>query len=173
MAGFNPMYNNYNPMYNNQPMNYPINGYQERLGQYQQPGIGPMQNSVMPQVQNQQNPNLLNARVVDDFNTLNANDVPMDGNGAIFMKRDASEIQWRNWAANGTIVTTPYKPIVENKESIKDTPTMNLNTLYEDVKALRQEISERFDRLEKSMTNTNKQNNSKPKKEAVIDEPGN
>ena len=56
----------------------------------------------------------LNGRIIDDFNILSANDVPMDGNGAIFIKKDGSEIQLRNWTANGTIQTTSYKPILDS-----------------------------------------------------------
>jgi len=149
----------------NYPSYYPnnqMNGYQPMYGQqyqgfqpqFQQQNILPAQMSGTPQQQIQQMPAGLNGRIVDDFSVLNANDVPMDGNGAVFIKRDASEIQWRNWAANGTIVTTSYKPILEqNNQESTNIPQLDFNGLYEDVKALRGEITERFDRLEKSMTN--------------------
>lgn len=110
----------------------------------------------------------LNGRFVDDFNIISANDVPMDGNGAIFIKKDGSEIQLRNWTANGTIQTTSYKPILEPDPSNgTNIPQIDLNGLYEDVRAIRGEISERFDRLEKSMSgSTNKGSAQKAKKEA-------
>ncbi len=151
----------YQPMYGNQFQNFQPPYQQNMAGAQMQ----------APQQQFQQMPVGLNGRIVDDFSTLNANDVPMDGNGAVFIKRDSSEIQWRNWAANGTIVTTSYKPILEqNKQEGTNIPQTDLNTLYEDVKALREEITERFDRLEKSMTNpTTKTSSSKTKKE-IIDE---
>lgn len=94
----------------------------------------------------------LNGRYVDDFNTLSANDVPMDGNGAIFIKKDKSEIQLKNWTANGTITTTLFKPVIgQNIENNTNISQISLNSLYEDMQALREEITERFDRLEKSM----------------------
>lgn len=157
-----PMYSQgYNPMMN----------AQQRLAQMEQQypqfaGQNYMQPTQMSGAGQQQVG--LNGRIVDDFNTLSANDVPMDGNGAIFIKKDGSEIQLRNWTANGTIQTTSYKPILEpNSENSTNIPQMDLNGLYEDVRALRGEISERFDRLEKSMTNsTTKPSNSRTKKEA-------
>lgn len=79
------MMNSYLPNYQNYP-NY--------LGQYQ-----PVQ------VQ----PNSLVSKIVDDFTMITANEVPMDGNPAIFMKRDLSEIQTRKWGADGRIYMTSYK----------------------------------------------------------------
>jgi len=152
------------------------NPYMDRMNQLQQYQqnlqMAPVQMSGTPQQQYQQAPTGISTRIVDDFNSLSANDVPMDGNGAIFIKRDGSEIQWRNWAANGTIVTTPYKQFLEqsNQEGT-NIPQMDFNGLYEDVKALRGEISERFDRLEKSMVNpAAKSSGSRNKKEASTDE---
>lgn len=161
-----PMYSQgYNPMMN----------AQQRLAQMEQQypqfaGQNYMQPTQMSGAGQQQFG--LNGRIVDDFNILSANDVPMDGNGAVFIKKDGSEIQLRNWTANGTIQTTSYKPILEqNSENGANIPQMDLNGLYEDVRALRGEISERFDRLEKSMTNSStKTISSKTKKEVVTDE---
>ncbi len=168
MANYPSYYpNNQMGMYQSPVYNPQYQNYQSYQPQYQQ-NMLPTQMSGTPQQQVQQMPVGLNGRFVDDFSTLNANDVPMDGNGAVFIKRDASEIQWRNWAANGTIVTTSYKPILEqNNQEGTNIPQMDLNTLYEDVKALRGEITERFDRLEKSMANSNtKAGNPRSKKEA-------
>ncbi len=148
----------YQPMYGNQFQNFQPPYQQQNMVQTQMQA---------PQQQFQQMPVGLNGRIVDDFSVLNANDVPMDGNGAVFIKRDASEIQWRNWAANGTIVTTSYKPILEqnNKEGT-NIPQMDFNGLYEDVKALRGEITERFDRLEKSINTPAAKTNGRAKREA-------
>ncbi len=147
----------YQPMYGNQFQNFQP-PYQQNMAQPQMQA---------PQQQFQQMPVGLNGRIVDDFSTLNANDVPMDGNGAVFIKRDASEIQWRNWAANGTIVTTSYKPILEQKnQDGTNIPKMDFNGLYEDVKALRGEITERFDRLEKSINVPTVKTGGRAKKEA-------
>lgn len=136
-----------NPYQNyGQPMQNP---YIAQMGQYQQ--------NFQPQVQQvqQQQPIGLNCRIVDDFNSIVANDVPMDGNGAFFVKRDGSEVQHRNWAANGTIVTTPYKPVQpENQSEGANMPQMDFNALNEDVRALREDILARLDSIEKSMSKT-------------------
>lgn len=127
-----------------QPMQ---NAYMAQMGQYQQ--------NFQPQIQQvqQQQPIGLNCRIVDDFNSIVANDVPMDGNGAFFVKRDGSEIQHRNWAANGTIITTQYKPIqTENQSEGTNMPQMDFNALNEDVRALREDILARLDTIEKSVS---------------------
>lgn len=158
----NPNYFSQN-LYPNFNSQMPIqNPYMDRMNQAQQ--YQPNFQMSVPQQQMQVG---LNGRIVDDFSVLNANDVPMDGSGAVFIKRDASEIQWRNWAANGTIVTTSYKPISEkNNQDSTNMPQTDLNTLYEDVKALRGEITERFDRLENSINAPTAKTNGRAKKEA-------
>lgn len=144
----NPNYFNQNPYGNfNQPM--PMqNPYMDRMNQLQN-----YQQSLQPMQQQANQPPLgLNCRIIDDFNSITANDVPMDGNGAVFMKRDGSQMQWRNWAANGTIQTVAYCPIQpENPSEGTNTPQVDFNALNEDVRALREEISARFDRLEQSI----------------------
>ncbi len=159
-------YPNYYPNNNMQQMymGYTPMTTVQQYPQYPQQAI-PQQSQFQPQQTIPQQIIGLNGRYVDDFNTLSANDVPMDGNGAIFIKKDKSEIQLKNWTANGTIATTCFKPITEqNFENNINMPQINLNGLYEDMRALRGEIAERFDRLEKSMTNsTNHTTNSMAK----------
>ena len=159
-------YPNYYPNNNMQQMymGYTPMTTVQQYPQYLQQAI-PQQSQFQPQQTIPQQIIGLNGRYVDDFNTLSANDVPMDGNGAIFIKKDKSEIQLKNWTANGTIATTCFKPITEqNFENNINMPQINLNGLYEDMRALRGEIAERFDRLEKSMTNsTNHTTNSMAK----------
>lgn len=145
-----PMMNN--PYQNNVPM--PMqNPYMDRMNQLQQ-----YQQNLQMQPQQisgavQQQPAGLNCRIIDDFNLIVANDVPMDGNGAVFMKRDGSEMQWRNWSANGTIITTSYLPVIDQKsEESTNIHQNDFTALNEDVRALREEINDRFDRLEKSMS---------------------
>lgn len=106
----------------------------------------------------------LNGKVVDSADLITANDVPMDGNVAVFPKRDFSEIYAKSWKADGTIQTIVYKPVLEQKESeATNTMPVDLNGLYEDIRAIREEMTERFDRLEKSMS---KPSSSRTKKEA-------
>lgn len=137
------------------------------------------QNVMQPQVQqypmNQQNsgqPQGIIGKIVNDFSELTANDVPMNGSTAFFPKADGMEIQARSWTPNGTIQTVSYRPILEQNQSEgTNIPQTDFNALNEDVRALRQEISERFDRLESSMTNSKtKSASSRTKKEMAADE---
>lgn len=133
----NPYQNSYQPIQN---------PYIAQMGQYQQ--------NFQPQVQQMQQPQQigLNCRFVDDFNAIVANDVPMDGNGAIFVDRNGTEMQWRNWTPNGTIQTIVYKPILDQSaEQDTNTPQMDFNALNEDVRALREDILARLDAIEKSV----------------------
>lgn len=156
-----PMTNN--PYQNYQPMQNP---YMAQMGQLQQ-----YQQSLQPQVQQPQQQTQqigLNCRVIDDFNAIVANDVPMDGNGAVFMKRDASEVQWRNWAANGTIQTTVYRPVQpENQSEGTNMPQMDFNSLNEDVRALREDIKGVREMIEKSMNVPTPKPNQRGKKTEV------
>lgn len=159
------------PMMNNPYQNYGQsiqNPYMAQIGQYQ-PQIQPQE---QPQQQSQQIG--LNCRVIDDFNAIVANDVPMDGNGAVFMKRDASEVQWRNWAANGTIQTTVYKPVQpENQSENANIPQIDFNALNDGIMALGNNIIERIDKLEKSLDNSSSKTtkaSTRAKKEVVDDE---
>lgn len=98
----------------------------------------------------------LSGRFVDAFESITANDVPMDGNGAIFVKRDGSEIQVRNWTAQGTIATSVFKPVqMANPKEISGTSSTSEIRLPDDVVAMLQEqfekINKRFDELEKSI----------------------
>lgn len=161
-----PAYPNYStPMMNNPYQNYgqPMqNPYMAQMWQYQ-----PQTQPQVQQPQQQAQQIGLNCRIIDDFNAIVANDVPMDGNGAVFMKRDASEVQWRNWAANGTIHTTVYKPVqAENQSDGTNIPQMDFNALNEDVRALREDILARLDSIEKSMGATTMKTTSRAKKGA-------
>lgn len=146
-----PQMQNPNPYQNfNSQMQNP---YLERLNQLQQYQQQNMQ-MQQPQFPGQpaQAPGII-GRIVNDFSEITANDVPMNGNAAFFPKADGSELQVRSWSSNGTIQTVVYKPVFEqNGADSTNAPQMDFNALNEDVRALREEISARFDRLEQSMT---------------------
>ena len=84
---------------------------------------------------------------------ITANDVPMNGSGAVFIKKDGSEIQVRSWTANGTIATTSYVPVLEpsNAEANISTPNESelklgeLTALIEDVSGKVDKLLTRFD----------------------------
>lgn len=139
-------YQNYNP-----PMQQ--NPYLERLNQLQQYQQQNMQ-MQQPQFQGQpvQTPGII-GRIVTDFSEITANDVPMNGNAAFFPKADGSELQVRSWSSNGTIQTVVYRPVFEqNGAESTNTQQMDFNALNEDVRALREDIIARLDRMEQSMT---------------------
>lgn len=164
----------------NQPMQIG-NPYIDRMAQLQQ-----YQQSLQmqpTQMSTTSQPQGIIGKVVGDFSEITANDVPMNGTSAVFPKNDMSEIQIRTWGADGKIQTISYKPILEqNQAEAMNMPQMDFNALNEDVKALRMEIAERFDRLEKSWGNSeanrtnfkpvnnqsNYRNNAKPKKTEVV-----
>lgn len=143
----------------NQP---PQNSYIERLNQLQQY----QQNMQMqqPQFMGQpaQTPGII-GKIVNDFSEITANDVPMNGSAAFFPKADGTELQVRSWSSNGTIQTVVYRPIFDqNGAEGTNIPQMDFNALNEDVRALREEISARFDRLEQSMVKPTGNRGKKP-----------
>lgn len=125
------------------------NPYMDRSGQaqqYQQPQMLPTQMSGA-----YQQPGLI-GKVVNDVSMVSPNDVPMDGNIAIFPKSDMSEIYCKQWKQDGTIQTVVYKPVLDqNQSDSTNIPQMDFNALNEDVRALREDIKGVRDMIEKSM----------------------
>lgn len=151
----NPYQNSYQPMQN---------PYMAQMGQYQ-PQIQP-QAQQLQQPQQQQTQGLICKPVVDASN-VSPNDVPMDGNAAVFPKNDFSEIYVKSWTPNGTIQTIVYKPVQPENQSEANIPQMDFNTLNEDVRALREDIMARLDSIEKSVS---KPSTRGKKAEVVADE---
>lgn len=152
--------NPYNPYLNQQQiMNNPYqNGYgpmlssQQRLMQIEQQFPQFTQQNQFMQQSVQQQPQGIVGKIVADFSEITANDVPMNGQAAFFPKADGSEMQVRSWAANGTIQTVVYRPILDqNSEQATNIPKMDFNALNEDVRALREDIKGVRDMIEKSM----------------------
>lgn len=149
----NPYQNSYQPIQN---------PYIAQMGQYQQ-NFQPQQ---MQQPQQQQTQGLICKPVVDASN-VSPNDVPMDGNAAVFPKNDFSEIYVKSWTPNGTIQTIVYKPVQpENQSDGTNIPQMDFNALNEDVRALREDIKGVRDMIEKSMSATTSKTTSRAKKGA-------
>lgn len=159
-----PYQNGYNPMLSPQQR---LMQMEQQYPQYSQ------QNQFAQQPSQQQQFFGLNGKIVEDFNVITGNDVPMDGVGAIFFKNDGSEIQHRIWnATNGSIITTSYKPVQpENNAESTNIPQMDFNALNEDVRALREDIKGVREMIEKSMNApAQKQTSSRGKKEVSADE---
>ena len=144
-----PMY----PNYNFQP-NQIQNPYIDRFAQNQaMQQMNQIQNQPVQQLQG------LNGRILDDFGTITANDVPMDAMGALFIKSDGTEIQRRVWTSNCTIATSRFKPVLEEqvnnlpqgeekaKFDLSDASTEAFMKRFDD-------ITERLDKMEKSFGKT-------------------
>ncbi len=153
----NPYQNSYQPMQN---------PYLAQIGQYQQ-GMqmfpAQTQNSNMVQ-----QPQGLIGKMVNDVSMVSPNDVPMDGNIAIFPKNDMSEIYCKQWKQDGTIQTVVYKPVLDQNQSEgTNIPQMDFNALNEDVRALREDIKGVRDMIEKSMVAPAVKTSQKGKKAEV------
>lgn len=121
------------------------NPYIDRMAQMQ------YQQNFQQQVQQQ--PQGLICKPVGDASNVSPNDVPMDGNPAVFPKNDFTEIYVKSWTPNGTIQTIVYKPVQpENQSEATNIPQMDFNALNEDVRALREDIKGVRDMIEKSMS---------------------
>lgn len=149
-----PAYSFQQPQMNLYQNNYqptPIqNPYMAQMNQYQQGAqMFPAQNQNLNMVQQPQG---LIGKVVNDVSAVSPNDVPMDGNIAIFPKNDMSEIYCKQWKQDGTIQTVVYKPILDqNQADGANIPQMDFNALNEDMRALREDILARLDSIEKSV----------------------
>lgn len=145
-----------------QPMQNP---YMAQMSQYQQGAQmfpAQAQNSNMVQ-----QPQGLIGKMVNDVSMVSPNDVPMDGNIAIFPKSDMSEIYCKQWKQDGTIQTVVYKPILEQNQSEGINPQMDFSVLNEDLRALREDVLSRLDAIEKSVSKPNARGK---KAEASVDE---
>lgn len=93
-------------------------------------------------------------KMVDDFCYITANDVPMDANGAIFIKKDGSEIQRRVWTAQGNIVVTSYLPqiAVQNDSMVNVSPNTeksNIGAFNEFTESFNEKMKSLNDKIDK------------------------
>ena len=141
---------------------YMVNPYLQRMENLQQ-----FQQAIQPQTM----PQGILTRVVNDFSTLTANDVPMSG-GAFFVKADGSEIEQREWSANGQIVSKRYKAISEPLNANPNTlSTEDKQAEYGALKQFLGVFEERLNSLDTKMDEILKQKPIlKPKKEVSADE---
>lgn len=104
--------------------------------QFQQP--------IQPQV-----PIGISGKYVNDFSEINASDIPMNS-PAIFAKNDRSEIQLREWNANGQIVTKSYKEVDVEPPIPERAPVFNPNEVLEPIIARLNELEEKIDKIPRS-----------------------
>ena len=101
--------------------------YQQPMMNYT-PNYGAYQYNPMASYQRYQQPEPtqgISGRVVQAVETINPNEVPMDGSMAFFPKKDMSEIYVKGWNADGTINTIVYKPYTAPKDNQTVNPMAN------------------------------------------------
>lgn len=132
-------------------MNMP---YQQPMMNYT-PNYGAYQYNPMANYQRYQQPEPtqgISGRVVQAVETINPNEVPMDGSVAFFPKQDLTEIYAKSWNADGTIHTLTFKPVLNDKTDILSGDTEKLEfdlseKATEDIMAKLNELSEKIEQL--------------------------
>lgn len=150
----NPYQNNfYNPQAAYQPQFFGQYMQQPRFQQPAQPEQ-PVQQQIVQQQPFQRG---INGMMVASADNITADCVPMDGSAAFFPKHDLSEIYVKNWCADGTIRTLTFKPISEPQTGNLPNSDLESNLRLSDAitglfESKFNELSEKIDRLEQSMT---------------------
>ena len=89
-------------------------------------------------------------RLVNNFNEIQVNEIPMDGTYRLFAKADMSEIQARAWDSNGTIKVLEYSlknaPIIPNMNNVAQEEQKDP---YEPILTEIRTLSEKIDKLSK------------------------
>ena len=145
------------PMMNN-PYMQPQNPYMDRMNflqNYQQSLQQPLVPTQMSGANQQAMPQQIvgiNGRIVQAVETINPNEVPMDGSVAFFPKQDLTEIYAKSWNADGTIRTLTFKPVLNDKTDILSGDTEKLEfdlseKATEGIMAKLNELSEKIEQL--------------------------
>lgn len=139
-----------------QPAYNPYMQRMDQLQQYQQTINQPQMPSQMPMTNQGFSPL---GKFVESIDIVKATDIPMDGNMYYFPKADGSEIYAKQWLANGTTQILSFKPVLNdsqsNSQQKQEIPKMGLSDDVVMVFMQRfDEMSERFDKLEKSIKPT-------------------
>ena len=145
------------PMMNN-PYIQSQNPYMDRMNflqNYQQSLQQPLVPTQMSGANQQAMPQQIvgiNGRIVQAVETINPNEVPMDGSVAFFPKQDLTEIYAKSWNADGTIRTLTFKPVLNDKTDILSGDTEKLEfdlseKATEDIMAKLNELSEKIEQL--------------------------
>ena len=145
------------PMMNN-PYIQSQNPYMDRMNflqNYQQSLQQPLVPTQMSGANQQAMPQQIvgiNGRIVQAVETINPNEVPMDGSVAFFPKQDLTEIYAKSWNADGTIRTLTFKPVLNDKTDILSGDTEKLEfdlseKATEGIMAKLNELSEKIEQL--------------------------
>lgn len=159
MPPYNPYLTPQQRQSNEMALQQQINYLQSQLqnlqaqDQMQQPMMNNQMQQAIPQ-----NQTGIGTQIVESFDNILAQSVPMDSNGAIFALKDGSEIQHRKWTPNGQIQITKYKPISEPKDGQgnnsppdSENPSMGLSDALEGIYGRFDDLSSRLGMLEQSI----------------------
>lgn len=140
--------------------------YQNPYSNYDRMNTMPnYQQQVFP-IQQQTNQGII-GRLIDSDAEITVNDVPMNGQPAIFPSKDLSKIEIRQWDANGTINKIVYVPKIEvlddKANNVSDMGFEGLNDRFNEFEKV---FNDRFDKLEKAIV----PKSTRTKKEVVADE---
>lgn len=151
-----PMYGYSNPMTNT----VPVYNYANPGMYYGMPNYGYSNQQTVPVNQNNmqssksaQTP--IRGRVVNSFDDIVPNEVPMDGSWSFFPRSDGQAIVAKAWKSDGTIQTNVYD--VHKEEPVETNAQNSQAEIYND-------ILNRLDRIEKSLKQK-RYYPSQPKKE--------
>lgn len=99
---------------------------------------------------NQQSMNQVPTMITNDFSNISVNNIPMDNNGALFIKSDRSEIVSKHWMPDGTVQTTLYLPQIENTvENVSSETIERQNDAFNEfTRAFDEKINTLFNRLD-------------------------
>ena len=141
----NPYIQSQNPYMDR--MNF-LQNYQQNL---QQPLVPTSMSGANQQAMPQQIVGI-NGRIVQAVETINPNEVPMDGSVAFFPKQDLTEIYAKSWNADGTIRTLTFKPVLNDKTDILSGDTEKIEfdlseKATEGIMAKLNELSEKIEQL--------------------------
>lgn len=148
---------------------------QNQMAQMQQSAnMQTIQAMQQPMPQNNNQMGGISTNIVEDFANISIDSIPMDNNGAFFVKRDGSEIQLKRWNGNGQIVTTSYLPIIDSEanDSMPNENKSQITISDEATEAFQRhfaEIADRLDTIENTLSNFKQQKavGRPAKKEAV------
>lgn len=149
-----------------QPQYQQPNPYMQRMEQLQQ-----FQQTLQPPVQNQQMQTI--GKIVESVDIVKVTDIPMDGNMYYFPKADGTEIYTKQFCMDGKTRILTFKPVLEDEPNNLplDSKNVQISLSDEATEAFMkqfEELKERLDGIEQSMTKTM----AKPrtKKEVAEDE---
>ncbi len=152
-----------------QPQYQQPNPYMQRMEQLQQ-----FQQTLQAPVQNQQMPTI--GKIVESIDIVKVTDIPMDGNMYYFPKADGTEIYTKQFGMDGKTRILTFKPVLEDEPNNLPLEGKNYQICLSDEATeafMKQfeELKERLDGIEKSMTKSmSKTTKSTAKKEVSEDE---